>query len=178
MHAVTIGSRPAPDATVTASAHVIRNQRFWGLRRLPQGELVAIEHTVRWRTLAAGRRRTPGPPPPVSHSRRAVGKIGCSSGFSRCLARVGVRHRMHEANGRCQHRCCRPTLLSARLSLTSEPSWRAAILTTDGPGALQPVRAPGGCDLSAQARFNAGTFSVSERRPFLVSRWTTHRIVL
>ena len=36
--------------------------------------------------------------------------------------------------------CCRPIHFSAHASPTSEPSWRATIVTTYCPGALQPVR--------------------------------------
>jgi hypothetical protein len=41
--------------------------------------------------------------------------------------------------------------LSARTSLSSDFLWRAIILSTSGLEAVQPVRAPGGCDPSAQA---------------------------
>jgi hypothetical protein len=44
--------------------------------------------------------------------------------------------------------CCRSNHFSAHASPTSEPSWRATIVTTYCPRALQLVRAPGGCDLS------------------------------
>jgi hypothetical protein len=53
---------------------------------------------------------------------------------------VGVRHRMHEANGRYLDR----GTLSARTRLSSDPFWRAIILSTSGLEAVQPVRAPGG----------------------------------